>query len=351
MEYEIELKLSTRVQAGTFIESCLLPKLAASVEQRELELSNSYFDTAQRDFRKNGMGLRIRGCQHEYEQTIKTAGNSVAGLAQRPEYNVALGKGLLSPPALPDLSLFPAEIWPANFELNTAQAQLHCLFETHFKRTVYLLTFNADSQIELVWDRGQVRANNKQEEINEVELELKQGKVSQLFTVARELAQVMPLKIGLLSKAARGYRLLKAETQTEKSSPELKVSFNESKLDNASITELHDYLAERLKCWQLLINLFDAEPNAKHFNAVGTVWLQLSLLLAKCVLTQQSNVQLKTDVEHFNQAWQGVLLKQQDVSDESQQWSAAVVLLTGQSAIVLQLAIMQHLVEQQSSGS
>ena len=351
MEYEIELKLSTKVQAGTFIESYLLPKLAASVEQYELELSNSYFDTVQRDFRKNGMGLRIRGCQHEYEQTIKTAGNSVAGLAQRPEYNVALGKGLLNPPTLPNLSLFPAEIWPANFELNTAQAQLHCLFETHFNRTVYLLTFDKNSQIELVWDRGQVKANNKQDEINEVELELKQGKVNQLFTVARELARVMPLKIGLLSKAARGYRLLKTDTQNEKFNLESKVSFNESKLENASRAELHAYLAERLNCWQLLLNRFEEEPNAKNYNAVGTVWLQLSLLLVKCGMTQQTTTQLKSDFEDFNQAWQGVLLKQPDVGDETQQWSAAVAVLTGQFAILLQLAIMQHLVEQQSLGS
>lgn len=351
MEYEIELKLSTKVQAGTFIESYLLPKISASVEQRELELSNSYFDTAQRDFRKNGMGLRIRGCQHEYEQTLKTAGNSVAGLAQRPEYNVALGKGLLSPPALPKLSLFPAEIWPANFELNTAQAQLHCLFETHFKRTVYLLTFNEDSQIELVWDRGQVRANNKQEEINEVELELKQGKLNLLFTVARELAQAMPFKIGLLSKAARGYRLLKTDTQAEKFDLVSKVSFNESKLNNASLGELHVYLAERLNCWQLLINQFEVEPNAQIFTAVGTVWQQLSLLLLKCGLTKETPTQVKTDFEDFNQTWQGVLLKQQDVTNEAQQWSAIIALLTSKTTILLQLAITQHLVEQHSSGA
>ena len=350
MEYEIELKLTTTGQVGELIESYLLPNIAARVEKQELELSNSYFDTSQRDFRQNGMGLRIRGSQHEYEQTIKTAGNGVAGLAQRPEYNVALGKGLSSPPTIPDLSLFPAEIWPVNFNLLDAQAQLHCLFETHFSRTVYLLSYDQHSQIELVWDRGLIKANDKQEDINEVELELKQGSVNQLFVLARQITAFMPLKIGLLSKAARGYRLLKANSKPDKSALQPMVDVSESIDTLAQLPILHDYLAKHLNRWQQLINQFETTPNEQNLSYLVVAWQQLCLLLNKCckINTQQNSLQLKTDSQQFNDAWLLLLNSKEEAKMPTEaQYSRALELLTGKKAILLQLAIMQYLSQQQ----
>ena len=52
------------------------------------KLSNCYYDTTDLNFRHHDMGLRIRGCDGQLEQTIKTAGVVIAGLHQRPEYNV-----------------------------------------------------------------------------------------------------------------------------------------------------------------------------------------------------------------------------------------------------------------------
>ncbi|WP_340676799.1 CYTH domain-containing protein [Paraglaciecola sp.] len=353
MEYEIELKLSTTGQAGALIESHLLPELAASVEQRELELTNSYFDTSLRDFRKNGMGLRIRGCQQTFEQTLKTAGRGVAGLQQRPEYNVALGEKLHIAPALPDLSLFPAEVWPTGFAVDKAQTQLQCLFVTHFTRSVYLLTFNKHSQIELVWDRGSVRANDKQETINEIELELKQGNVSELFALARQLAAFMPLKIGLLSKAARGYRLLK--TTTKPDTPLAEPVLSESMVNTAPLADIHGYMAKYLSRWQHLINQFEVAPDEKIFSELATLWQQLCLLLEKCCQGNQTNIaQLTADTQCFKDEWRVLLqknIKGCESRSDGSNWSAAVDLLTGSTVMLLQLAIMQYLVEHQALRS
>jgi inorganic triphosphatase YgiF len=354
MEYEIELKLSTTGQAGALIESHLLPQLAASVEQRELALTNSYFDTKQRDFRKNNMGLRIRGCQQRFEQTLKTAGSGVAGLQQRPEYNVALGENLLVAPAVPNLSLFPATVWPADFDLAYAQTQLQCLFVTHFTRSVYLLTFNQQSQIELVWDRGQVSANQQHDPINEIELELKQGNVSELFTLARQLALFMPLKIGLLSKAARGYRLLKTATKPKVESIEALLSLKKSDINAAQREVLHGYLAKGLTAWQGLINQFEMTANEQVFKELTMLWQQLSLLLEKCCQVNQTNIEpLTADAQCFKDSWQALLqnLKESEQRSEELDWSAALDLLTGSTTMLLQLAVMQYLVAHQTVKS
>ena len=121
MEIEIELKLLTQGDAGALIETHLLPQLAAVCEKREFGLFNSYFDTPERALRNMDMGLRIRARQGEYEQTIKTAGRDVAGLHQRPEYNIAMGHFADEPPEFPQLSQFPQDIWPVG--VNVAQLQ------------------------------------------------------------------------------------------------------------------------------------------------------------------------------------------------------------------------------------
>jgi len=69
-------------------------------------LLNIYYETPDGWLRGHDMGLRIRGAQDRYEMTIKTAGRTVGGLHQRPEYNVAIDKPEL------DLARFPAEAWP-----------------------------------------------------------------------------------------------------------------------------------------------------------------------------------------------------------------------------------------------
>src|SRR5476651_2124136 len=57
-----------------------------------LKLTNIYFETAENYLRSHDIGLRIRGFDDQYEMTIKTGGKVLAGLHQRPEYNVELKK-------------------------------------------------------------------------------------------------------------------------------------------------------------------------------------------------------------------------------------------------------------------
>ena len=208
MEFEIELKLLTNDQAGDVIETKLLPKLNASVTQETLLLTNHYFDTPDRTLRQHYIGLRIRGNNQKFEQTLKTAGKSIGGLHQRPEYNVPLDVKKNQNVNVPDLKLFPASAWHETIDVDILQTEIKTLFTTHFKRKIYLLEFPDGDIVELVWDLGQVTSGNKSIPICEIELELKKGTTLALFNLASRIVGLLPTTIGTESKAALGYNLL-----------------------------------------------------------------------------------------------------------------------------------------------
>lgn len=168
------------------------------------KLTNIYYETADNRLRKLDMGLRIRGFDECYEMTIKTAGKVIAGLHQRPEYNVALDKPEL------DISLFPSDIWPQGFDVAALQADLKPLFRTDFEREKWVITYQ-QSQIELGLDQGNVTAGELSEPLAEIELELKEGNTADLLALATELGKNGGLRLGGLSKAARGYHLAQGD--------------------------------------------------------------------------------------------------------------------------------------------
>ncbi len=64
------------------------------------------------------------------------------------------------------------------------------------------------AQVELAFDLGEIRAGPPRMPVCEVELELLSGTPDCLFTLARQIAETVPVSIGLRSKAARGYALM-----------------------------------------------------------------------------------------------------------------------------------------------
>lgn len=171
--------------------------------QSRQRLLNAYFDTADSWFRRQDSGLRTRQKNQQFEQTIKLAGQSHGAAHIRPEYNLPCGG------VWPDLTAFPAEIWPNGTDVSQLQQQLVELFRTDFDRQRYLVTFN-QSTFELVCDIGVVSAAGQQEAIAEIELELQSGTLADMLQLAQQLLQTAPLLLGVQSKAERGYRLAQA---------------------------------------------------------------------------------------------------------------------------------------------
>ncbi|AGH47047.1 CYTH domain-containing protein [Paraglaciecola psychrophila] len=269
MEYEIELKLLTNQYAGDIIETKLLPQLNASVIQETQVLTNHYFDTPDRILKQHKIGLRIRGNNRKFEQTLKTAGNSVGGLHQRSEYNVQLDESKKQNVSVPELRLFPKSAWPKTVDVDALQAKVETLFSTHFERQIYLLKFSDGEIVELVWDLGEVTSGSKSVPICEIEIELKKGSTAALFKLAKLIVSLLPTTIGNDSKAALGYNLRDG----------LSVKKFESYQHNLPKNIQHDAAAYVRLLTTLLqeFQMFSAEIR-RHYSAELATTIQLTLI-------------------------------------------------------------------------
>lgn len=202
MALEIELKLvlaSNDVAAVTAQLEQFLAQQQASLSG-PVALLNAYFETPDLWFRRHDAGLRTRCKQGKFEQTIKLSGQQQGAMHVRPEYNLPCDG------VTPELAAFPSHIWPAQTEVAQLQQALQEVFRTDFQRRKAVIV-RGNTQIELVLDSGLVLAQGRQEAIAELELELLDGDAQQLFVLAGELVQQLPLLAGFQSKAERGYRL------------------------------------------------------------------------------------------------------------------------------------------------
>ncbi|WJG09034.1 CYTH and CHAD domain-containing protein [Aliiglaciecola sp. LCG003] len=203
MEQEIELKLLLPQGLDETALLSAMSSFSANIETAQFSLFNQYFDTADWILSAHSIGLRVRSSEQGIEQTIKTAGKSVGGLHQRPEYNVAINS------LHPNLSLFSDKIWPQNLSVSYLQEHIEPIFSTDFKRKAFVLRLSDGSDVELVYDSGTISTGKDHTQISEIELELKQGSVETLFQLAEKIAAIGPTQLCNISKAGRGFLLVK----------------------------------------------------------------------------------------------------------------------------------------------
>jgi len=209
MAKEIELKLALSPHhVGALLQHPLFqqPEIQAAGTHR---LCNTYFDTVEQALQGAKIALRIRQIGKRYIQTLKTRGQSKAGLHQRNEWEWELDQ-----PSL-DFSLLTETAWHTALDNPPAADALHPAFSTDFERQLwhYCSTNSAGEpvEIEIALDSGEVRVEldgqQRTDPLSELELELKQGQPGDLFDLALLLARAIPLQICDISKAERGYRL------------------------------------------------------------------------------------------------------------------------------------------------
>ncbi|MFC3942101.1 inorganic triphosphatase [Pseudomonas gingeri NCPPB 3146 = LMG 5327] len=208
MQKETEIKLRvSRETLAALREHPLLKKRNKSGWERR-ELTNQYFDTPERDLAKAKVALRLRRDGEEVIQTLKTRGQSVAGLSERNEYDWHLPKAKL------DVKKLDGECWPvALAELD--KKTLKPIFTTDFVRERAEIAWGRGKSkvvIEAALDLGFVVAGKQKEEICELELELREGEPAALLELAAELAAKLALMPCDISKAERGYRLFDANS-------------------------------------------------------------------------------------------------------------------------------------------
>ncbi len=198
---EIELKLECEPSDLAVLQDH--PLLREASEQDEAELASVYYDTPDRALRAAGFGLRVRRIGERYVQTLKAEGD---GLFERPEWEQAIegpepDLGVLADTPLPDI-LGP-------------DATLAPLFTTAVTRKTYLVR-QGSSTVEVALDTGRIAspaAGDRIAPICEIELELKDGAASDLFALAHAVAALVPVRLGVQTKAERGYALTAGEPE------------------------------------------------------------------------------------------------------------------------------------------
>lgn len=190
---ELELKLElSRGGADALAASDLLGRARARAEQRSI-----YFDTPDQALFQSGLSLRIRRSGRQRIQTVKSGDAKAAGLFTRPEWEQPVSDDT---PVLDDRT-------PIAKLLQDEVDAIEPAFEIQAERRTWRLDEDG-ARIELVIDCGEVRALQRVMPLYEVELELKAGTPASLFALARGIDAVAPVRLGVLSKAERGYRLL-----------------------------------------------------------------------------------------------------------------------------------------------
>lgn len=196
------------VAAGTEIELKLLfaenelPKITALVSKNAHQLKHRrlhtvYFDTGKHKLWKHGLTLRVRSTGDGYEQGIKRFQSS--SVARNEWEEQIAGPG-------PDLLRLKASPIPEFASRYAEEGRLLPVFETGTDRITFALA--GDKRlIEASIDRGEIKAGEAKLGICELELELKQGAVSDLFELASRFVAQALLRPDTISKAERGYLL------------------------------------------------------------------------------------------------------------------------------------------------
>lgn len=233
-ETEIKLRASRETLDALRDHPALKKRNKSGWELREL--FNQYYDTPTRELARARVALRMRRDGEQYIQTLKTRGQSVAGLSERNEWDWYLEKNKL------DLKKLDNQCWPVALA-DLDKKQLKPIFSTDFTRQRAEIAWGRGKTkvvIEAALDLGKVVAGKQEEEICELELELRQGDPAALLELALELAADLPLMPCDISKAERGYRLFDPSSYSIQ--PDTQKLLAETPLDGAFAAI----------CWSLL---------------------------------------------------------------------------------------------------
>ncbi|MCL6250282.1 CHAD domain-containing protein [Altererythrobacter sp. KTW20L] len=186
---EVELKLELSSEAADALDAARLFGAAQdTVRQRTI-----YFDTPKHELAKEGLSLRIRRVGTKRVQTVKRDAGAAAGLFTRQEWECGVKD---------DHPLLEGSN-PIAGLLKDRIADLAPVFAIENERRIWQV-----DGIEIAIDRGHIIAGERESFFCEVELEQKSGDFATLFALSRRIAKAAPVRLGVLSKAERGYRLL-----------------------------------------------------------------------------------------------------------------------------------------------
>src|SRR5215475_11299016 len=199
MAVETELKFRVPPRSIGTLASWHIP--GTTIGERSADnLVSTYFDTSKHKLKCKGLYLRVRRIGNKYVQTIK------AGTIPH------LGRGEWET-EVRDNAPDPAKVNGTPLKLLGAKKlrrKLKPVFETSVHRII-VPVHTKGSEIELAIDRGHITAGQRKSRIEEIELELKSGRPTDLFSIAKMVERKSKAELYLRSKSDRGYDLLQGK--------------------------------------------------------------------------------------------------------------------------------------------
>lgn len=195
MAQEIELKFELMSEHVAFLHE--LPILAPAPARAEPQLT-VYYDSPKGNVRKHGFSLRVRSADGGFVQTVKPL-DAGAALFAREEWEGKVGS---IEPDEDSLVFTPLSDLVREGRLK----KLVPVIRSEVRRTSWRLEHN-QSEIAVDLDEGTMVADGTSDNFTELELELRNGTQADLLAAARAIAEQIPLRIGVLTKAARGFAL------------------------------------------------------------------------------------------------------------------------------------------------
>ncbi len=210
MEVELKLLIEPR-HVDTLRQSPLLQQYAGAPPET-LPMQDIYFDTPDLAILKSNAGLRVREAGGAWVQTLKGGGGVASGLHSRYEWESAVAG------PQPDLGALAGLVdahsaWGKLLRQPELASRLEQAFTTSIRRTTWDLRLPEGDLVEFALDEGSIACRGEETPVCEIEIELKSGQAEHLFDFALELIEQIPLRLGAISKAARGYALYQSQSQ------------------------------------------------------------------------------------------------------------------------------------------
>lgn len=272
---EVELKLEIDPADMDALAACAPLGLDGRPAER---FDSVYFDTLEMAVRAAGFALRVRRERDRSIQTLKATGGAAAGLFVRPEWEQEI-RG--DQPRI--------ELLPPVFRESVPDDVLERLrpaFRVLVSRTSAIIG-RGPARIEIVADRGDIIDGGRTLPVCEVELELRKGDPAALFALARDINDLAPARLGVLSKSERGYRLtdreaeLPAKAEEIALTPDMTASVAFQAIARSCVRQfrLNEELLMRCKC-----------AEAVHQARVGLRRLRSAIAMFRPILTGDPRV-------------------------------------------------------------
>lgn len=291
-EFELKLLLAP-MQAERLMRSAAVRALSHGARpSAPAELTTHYFDTPDHVLKARDIAVRVREDGERRVQTVKLPGKRGNGLQHYKEIEAEIA-GIT-----PELDAIKGKKARVLRKGGVADS-LAPVFTTKFTRKVLPLHFDG-AEIELAADEGEIASNGHRAPISEVEIELKSGEPAQLFEVALKLHEAVPFRLGLATKAARGYAL--AENATPKAQRRRPVALDADVTIGEAFAAMAHGFVEHVRINEEAV-LVARDPEAVHQIRVAIRRFRAALWVFRDVMDADSHVRTKDELRWMQRAF------------------------------------------------